>query len=107
MARIAFPGYTAYLDLAAAEIGHPEAAIPARRVSTLASMANLCAQAVAARPEHVPGILAKAEEFRDQLQAAWRASELMLADVRADRELTCEPRPASSKPRPARERSPR
>jgi hypothetical protein len=78
-----FPGFPAYLEAAAAEVGHPEAARPARRISTLAAMANLCAQAALADEVHAAGILAKASEFRDQLLVAHRAAELMLADFLA------------------------
>jgi len=34
---------------------------------------------------HVPGILAKAAEFRDQLALALRAADLMLAEAEAAR----------------------
>jgi hypothetical protein len=80
-----FPGYPAFLEAAAAELNCPEAAGPARRVSTLTAMANLCAQAAVAETGAVAGILAKAEEFRDQLRVATRAAELMLASVRITR----------------------
>jgi hypothetical protein len=82
-----FEGYPKYLDFAAMEIGHPEAAIPARRISTLSAIGILCAQAVSGRPEHLPGILAKAEEFRNQLHAAYRAAQLMIEDVGGRSEL--------------------
>lgn len=84
MSRQPFPGYPVFLDQAARMIGHPESAIPARRNATLAAMANLCSQAVTSDPAAVPAILAKAEEFRDQLHAAYRAAELILADLRAN-----------------------
>jgi hypothetical protein len=91
VAKHPFPGFPAFLARAAAEIGRPEAADPARRITTLAAVANLCAQAADAELAHVPAILAKATEFCDQLQAAWRAAELMIADLRAGRGL--DPRP--------------
>lgn len=97
MARHAFPGFPAFLDAAAEQIGRPEAARPARGTSGLSALANLCAQAALADPPHVAGILAKAEEFRDQLHAAHLAADLMLADVRAAREV---PRPSSQAERP-------
>lgn len=85
MARHHFPGYPAFLDAAAQQIGCPEAARAARGIESLAALANLCAQATEADGGHVEGILAKASEFRDQLHAAYRAAELMIADVRAAR----------------------
>jgi hypothetical protein len=80
-----FPGYPPFLAVAAAELGCAEAADPARRVSTLTAMANLCAQAAVAHEQAVPGILAKAQEFHDQLRVATRAAELMLDSIRASR----------------------
>ncbi|MDB5350778.1 MAG: hypothetical protein JWN86_2025 [Planctomycetota bacterium] len=85
MPRYQFPGYPAFLDAAAAEIGHPEAAGPARRDATLAAIATLCGQATEAEPRHVAGILARARELGHQLQAAHRAAELMVAEVLAGR----------------------
>jgi hypothetical protein len=82
-----FEGYPKYLDAAALDIGHPEAAIPARRIATLSAIGILCAQAVSGRPEHLPGILAKAEEFRNQLHAAYRAAQLMIEDIGGRSEL--------------------
>src|SRR3954454_20870174 len=81
MSQYRFPGYSVFLQDAARQIGHPEAEDPARKVTILAALGNLCAQAGLAPPTHVPAILAKAEEFRDQLYAAYRAAELMLEDV--------------------------
>ena len=85
MSSYVFPGYPAFLDAAAAALGHPESAGPARRISTLSALANLCAQAAHGDRAHVEGILAKAAEFRNQLATALRAAELMLADVEAGR----------------------
>ncbi len=82
MTKPPFPGFPAFLEMAAVEIGRPEAAAPARRITTLAALANLCGQASQSDDAHVPSILAKAAEFRDQLHAAYRAAELMLADLR-------------------------
>jgi hypothetical protein len=76
-----FPGYPAFLEAAARQIGHPEAEAPARRITTLSALANLCAQAGTARQEQAPAVMAKAAEFRDQLHAAYRAAELMLTEV--------------------------
>lgn len=109
MPRYHFPGYPAFLDAAAAGIGRPEAAGPARRNATLAAVATLCAQAAEAEGRHVAGILAKAEEMAEQLRVAHLASELMIADVRAGRiaapsdPVTRRPRsaPAPSEPRGA------
>ena len=92
MSSYIFPGYPAFLEAAAAELGHPESADPARRIAPLTALANLCAQASHGDPAHVAGILAKAVEFRDQLATALRAAELMLASVEAGRAPT--PRPA-------------
>jgi hypothetical protein len=80
-----FPGYPAFLESAAAELGLPESAAPAGRIVPLTDLANLCAQASHGDPTHVRGILAKAAEFRDRLAVALRAAALMLADVEAAR----------------------
>ena len=45
MPRYHFPGHPAFLDIAAAEFGRPEAALAARRDLTLAAVATLCSQA--------------------------------------------------------------
>jgi hypothetical protein len=86
-----FPGYPTFLEAAAAELGHPESADPARRIAPLTGLANLCAQASHCELAHVDGILAKAVEFRDQLATALRAAELMLASVEAGRAPTPTP----------------
>jgi hypothetical protein len=78
-----FPGYPVFLEAAAAELGHPESADPARRIAPLTALANLCAQATHGDRAHVAGILARAVEFRDQLATALRAADLMLAIVEA------------------------
>lgn len=110
MPRYQFPGYPAFLEAAAAEIGRPESAGPARTATTLAAMASLCAQAAEADAGHVAGILAEAEALGDQLRAAQRASELMLAHVRSGRIATATvvssdpPRHARSAPSPTRPR---
>jgi hypothetical protein len=101
--RYQFPGSPAFLDAASAEIGRPEATGPARRVETLATVATLCAQAADADARHVEGILAEAAALGDQLRAAHRAAELMLADVRAGRSAT-KAAPESADP-PRRNRS--
>ncbi len=85
MPKYQFPGFPAFLDAAAEEIGHPEAAGPARREATLAAIATLCGQAADAEDRHVAGILEKAQELSAQLNATFRASELMVAAVRAGR----------------------
>ncbi len=85
MSSYVFPGYPAFLESAAAELGYPESAGPARRIAALTALANLCAQAAHGDPAHVEGILAKAAGFRDQLATALRAAELMLIDVEAGR----------------------
>lgn len=81
LAKQDFPGYPAYLELASKQLGHPEAAGPATRISTLAAMANLCAQAILAAAGQDRLILAKATEFRDQLWVAATAADLMLDDL--------------------------
>lgn len=103
MPSYVFPGYPAFLETAAAELGRPESAAPARRISAISAMANLCAQAALADPGHVAGILAKAGEFRDQLATALRAADLMIADVEAGRKPAPEPEPM---PDPAASRPP-
>ena len=85
MSPYVFPGYPAFLESAAAELGHPESSGAAGRIVPLTALSNLCAQAAHADPAHVRGILAKAAEFRDRLAVALRAAELMLAEVEAAR----------------------
>jgi hypothetical protein len=87
MAYPPFPGFPVFLELAADQIGCPESAGPAGRIAILSALAHLCAQASLADDAHVPGILAKAAEFRDQLRAAALAADLMLAEVAQAREL--------------------
>jgi hypothetical protein len=82
VANDSFPGFTSFLEAAARQIGRPEAAGPARRITTLSALANLCAQASVAEPAHAPAIMAKAEEFREQLHAALAAADLMLDEVK-------------------------
>ncbi len=93
MARYCFRGFPAFLEVAAEELGRPKVAGAVRRNEALSALANLCAQAAEADEVHVGGILAKAAEFRDQLQVASRAAELMLAEVRVGRGQS---RPAGS-----------
>jgi len=95
-----FPGFSVYLQDAARKIGHPEAEGPARSIKPLSALANLCAQANIAEPKDVPAILAKAEEFRDQLHAAYQAAELVLAEVHQalKPKPAPEPPPAPTKP---------
>ena len=102
MIRYRFPGHVKFLHDAAARIGRPEAEGPARRVSILAALADLCAQAGGADPEHAPMILAKAEEFRDQLHAAFEAAESMLDETRRALDLPVEPARSGKPPRPSR-----
>ena len=85
MSSYVFPGFPPFLATAALELGLPDSADSARRISSLTGLANLCAQASRADLEHVEGILAKAAEFRDEIAIALRAAELMLADVEAGR----------------------
>ncbi len=80
-----FPGYPAYLELAAAELGLPGLASPAGRIVPLTALSNLCAQASLVSEPEASVILDKAAEFRDQLAVALRAAELMLVDVGANR----------------------
>jgi hypothetical protein len=93
-----FPGYTAFLATAARRIGRPEAEVPARRIAPLSALANLCAQASLAEPAHVPPILAKAAEFRDQLHAAFEAAELMLDQLARAHGLAAIPRGDGHRP---------
>lgn len=81
MSQYKFPGFFVYLHDAAERIGHPEAEAPARKITTLSALANLCAQVDAGAPAHAPAIMAKAKEFRDQLHAAYEAAGLILEDV--------------------------
>ncbi|MCA1685988.1 MAG: hypothetical protein LC745_08400 [Planctomycetia bacterium] len=102
MPRYSFPGYHAFLEDAAQRIGHPEAEGPARKAAALSALGNLCAQAGTADPEHVPGILAKAGEFRDQLRAASLAADLMLSDVERALGLQEDKAPEKKAARPPR-----
>ena len=85
MSSFIFSGHPAYLELAAAGLGHPGSAAAAGRIVPLTALANLCAQASLVADPDASIILAKAAEFRDQLAVALRAAELMLADVEANR----------------------
>jgi hypothetical protein len=100
MPRYSFPGYYVFLEEAARQIGHPEAGAPAREITPLSALGNRCAQAGVADPAHVPGIMAKAAEFRDQLHAAFKAADLMLSDIEAALALQDEPpqEPKASRP---------
>ena len=110
-----FPGFPDYLDAAAAALGHPEAAAPARRIVTLSALANLCAQASLADEGRAAIILARAEEFVVQLQVAARAAEMMLADLRPGATPTTGDDPPAAihpvrgdlSPKPARSSRPR
>ena len=88
MTKHPFLGFPRYLDRAAASIAHPEASIPARRITPLAALANLCAQASTAHDGDVAGILDKAAEFRHQLHVAAIAADLMLADAYGSKPTT-------------------
>ncbi len=81
MPRYSFPGYSVFLAEAAVKLGHPEAEGPARGIAALSALGNLCGQAGIADSTHVQGIMAKAAEFRDQLQTAALAADLMIADM--------------------------
>lgn len=81
MSTYRFPGFTTFLDSAAREIGRPEASAPARRITTLSSLANLCSQVEDADPVAARTILERAAEYRDQLLAAYIAAERMLDEV--------------------------
>ena len=107
MPRYTFPGYPVFLERAAREVGCPEAETPARKISTLSSLANLCAQAADAEPSRVPAILKKAGEFRDQLHAAHRAAELMLSEVGSALVVAEPPVIPSAAGRPVADRKPR
>jgi hypothetical protein len=114
VAKYPFAGFPEYVERAATEIDRPEAARPAYRIATLSAVSNLCAQAADSDVAHVPGILEKAGEFRDQLHVAWRAAELMIAELSSRRGLEAdrtsvpersEPAPdpcPASKPKPRR-----
>jgi hypothetical protein len=86
-----FPGFRSFLEAAACQIGRPEAEGPARRITTLSALANLCAQATVSERANAPAIMTKAGEFRDQLHAAYAAAELMIAQVNQSLGLGCPP----------------
>ena len=93
-----FPGFPPFVEAAAAELGRPETVLPERRIAALTDLANLCSQATHAEPVEVAGILDKAAEFRDHLQTALRAADLMLADVRAGCSRSPVPEPTPMPP---------
>lgn len=76
-----FTGYPEYLEMVSKTIGHPEAAGPARRLTALGDVANLCAQASLADPTNAKDIMSKAEAFRDQLHVAYLASSKMIEHI--------------------------
>jgi hypothetical protein len=81
MGRSAFPGYPAFLELAAGNLGVPNSVARGSPPRQLATLANLCAQASTAEPGHKAMILAEARILRDGLIVAAGAAELMIADV--------------------------
>jgi hypothetical protein len=112
LVRYTFPGYPAFLERAAEELGLAPMLLGRSSPGPLASMANLCAQASTAEPAHVAAILAEAGAFRDRLRVAARAAELMLAEVEQARTaVAAEPPPPAppvnhaegpARPRPTR-----
>lgn len=108
MDRYAFPGYPAFVERAASELGIAPAPSGGPSPGPLAALANLCAQASTAESAHVAEILAAAGAFRDRLLVAARAAELMLAEVeRARSAAPATAAPADGAAGPARPRSPR
>jgi hypothetical protein len=79
-----FPGYPAYLETAADRLECPASAGPAARISLVAALANLCAQATAATPAQLAAIRVPAYALYDQLRVATLAARLMLADLEAE-----------------------
>jgi hypothetical protein len=110
VAKFVFAGFPRYVEVAAKRIGHPEVGLPAGRISALASLANLCAQASDSQESLVPGILDKAEEFHHQLRVATLAAELMIEDVRKGKSvhppvpLKCPPLYSETTPQSKRSR---
>ena len=105
MDRYTFPGYPAFLERAAEELGLVPSPARGSSPGPLAAMANLCAQASTAEAAHVDEILAEAATFRDRLLVAARAAGLMLSEVvQASTAAATEPPPAAP---PAPARSPR
>ena len=80
-----FPDSPAFLGEAAANLGLPVAAAAARGDVTLAAVANLCAQAAEADTSSVAAILTRAAGFRDRLEIALLAADLMVDAVREGR----------------------
>lgn len=101
MTSYTFPGFRSFLEAAACQIGRPEAEAPARRITTLSALANLCAQATVSERANAPAIMAKAAEFRDQLHAAYAAAELMIAEVNQSLGLDYPPSPIDREAPPA------
>ena len=96
MDRYTFPGYPAFLERAAEELGLAPATLGRSAPGPLSAMANLCAQASTAEQAHVAEILAAAGAFRDRLRVAARAAELMLAEVeRVRTAVAAEPPPTA------------
>jgi hypothetical protein len=99
--RYTFPGYPAFLERAAEELGLAPSPAGGSSPGPLAALANLCAQASTAEAAHVAEILAEAATFRDRLLVAARAAGLMLAEVTQARSAT-EPEPPAPAPLPDR-----
>jgi hypothetical protein len=79
-----FPGFPEFLDRAAAVLDVPEARLEARRVPSVAAVANLCAQADRGDTERALQILEQAQGILDQLRVATLGVEMMLAQAFAD-----------------------
>lgn len=90
-----FLGFPLYLDRAATELTHPEMSIPARRITPLAAIANLCAQASTADDASASCIFGKADELRHQLHVAALAADMMLDDTFVSKPLSQAPSDAS------------
>jgi hypothetical protein len=85
VSRYNFPGYPAFIEAAAIDLGLSANTYCARRDDAIALIASLCAQAADGESKCVEGILVEAERYVQQLRLGLRAAELMIANVRIGR----------------------
>jgi hypothetical protein len=76
-----FPDTAAFVAAAAAELGRPGAAAPARRMAALAAVGRLCGRAAGGDVSRPADLLSRAANLGDGLRVAARAAELMRIDA--------------------------
>ena len=95
MPEFHFPGYPAYVEAAARAAGRPIRMDGFAKVGPLLGLSNLCGQAIGLHPSAMIEVLARAREFRDQLEVALSAADAMLDDVNTFRVETIRERLAA------------